>query len=58
MVNRARTNLDRAKRFQTDTLKTASKRAIRKEAEATCDLMTGNKIAEKNYKSVKKLTTK
>ena len=58
MVNRARKNLDPAKRFLTDTLKTASKRAIRKAAETTCDLMTGNKIAEKNYKSVKKLTTK
>ena len=30
----------------TDALKTASKRAIQKTAEATCDL-TGNKIADK-----------
>ena len=38
--------LDTAKKSTTDEMKTASKRAIRKTAEATCDL-TGNKIADK-----------
>ena len=38
--------LDSAKKSTTDTIKTASKRAIQKTAEATCDLI-GNKIADK-----------
>ena len=38
--------LDHAKQPPTDTLKTASQRAIQKMAEATCDLI-GNKIADK-----------
>ena len=37
--------LDTAKKFATDTLKTASKRAIQKAAEANGDLI-GNKIAD------------
>ena len=37
---------DSAKKSTTDAIKTASKRAIRKTAEATSDL-TGNKIAHK-----------
>ena len=39
--------LDHAKRSATDTLKTASKRAIQKTAEAAGDLI-GNKIADKS----------
>ena len=35
-----------AKKYTTDAIKTGSKRAIQKTAEAMCDL-TGNKIAEK-----------
>ena len=51
--------LDKAKKSTTDTIKTASKRAIQKTAEATGDLI-GNKIADKitnvsKKKSVKKL---
>ena len=38
--------LDTAKKSTTDTIKTASKRAIQKTAEATGDLI-GNKIADK-----------
>ena len=38
--------LDSAKKSTTDTIKTASKRAIQKTAEATGDLI-GNKIADK-----------
>ena len=38
--------LDKAKKFTTDTIKTASKRAIQKTAEATGDLI-GNKIADR-----------
>ena len=38
--------LDSAKKSTTNTIKTASKRAIQKTAEATGDL-TGNKIADK-----------
>ena len=40
------TLLDSAKKSTTDTIKTASKRAIQKTAEATGDLI-GNKIADK-----------
>ena len=38
--------LDSAKKFTTDAIKTASKRAIQKTAEATGDFI-GNKIANK-----------
>ena len=38
--------VDTAKKFSTDAIKTASKRAIQKTAEATGDLI-GNKIADK-----------
>ena len=38
--------LDTAKKYTTDAIKTASKRAIQKTAEATGDLI-GNKIADK-----------
>ena len=38
--------VDTAKKFATDALKTASRRAIQKTAEATGDLL-GNKIADK-----------
>ena len=38
--------LDRAKKSKTDAIKTVSKRAIQKAAEATGDLI-GNKIADK-----------
>ena len=37
--------LDNAKKPTIDAIKTASKRAIQKPAEATCDLI-GNKIAD------------
>ena len=51
--------LDTAKKSATDAI-TASKRAIQKTAEATCDLV-GNKIADKttsvSKKSTKKLPT-
>ena len=48
--------LDSAKQSTTDTIKTASKRAIQKTAEATGDLI-GNKIADKIV-SVSKKSTK
>ena len=52
--------VDTAKKPATDAIKTASKRAIQKTAEATGDLV-GNKIAEKrtsvSKKSTKKLPT-
>ena len=38
--------LDRAKKSTTDVIRTASKRAIQKKAEATGDLI-GNKVADK-----------
>ena len=51
--------IDTAKKSTTDAIKTASKRAIQKTAEATCDLI-GNKIADKitniSKKSVKELS--
>ena len=46
--------INRDKKSTTDTLKTASKRAIQKTAEATGDLI-GNKIAEKITSVSKKL---
>ena len=50
--------LNSAKKSTTDVIKTASKRAIQKTAEATRDLI-GNKIADKitshSKKSIKKL---
>ena len=48
--------VDTAKKFVTDVIKTASKRAIQKTAEATGD-MVGNKIAD-NITSVSKKSTK
>ena len=52
--------VDIAKKSATDAIKTASKRAIQKNAEATGDLV-GNKIADKitsvSKKSTKKLPT-
>ena len=48
--------LDSAKKSTTDAIKTASKRAIQKTAEATGDLI-GNKIADK-ITSVSKKSTK
>ena len=52
--------VDTAKKSATDAIKTASKRAIQKTAEATCDLI-GNKIADEitsiSKKSTKKLPT-
>ena len=52
--------VDTAKKSATDAIKTASKRAIQKTAEATSDLV-GNKIADKitsvSKKSTKKLPT-
>ena len=48
--------LDSAKKSTTDAIKTASKRAIHKTAEATGDLI-GNKIAD-NITSVSKSSTK
>ena len=52
--------VDTAKKYATDAIKTASKRAIQKTAEATGDLV-GNKIADKitnvSKKSTKKLLT-
>ena len=55
----SQTLLDSAKKSTTDAIKTASKRAIKKTAEATSDLI-GNKIADKitsvsNRKSTKEL---
>ena len=49
--------LDIANKSTTDALKTASKRAIQKTAEATGDLM-GNKIADKITSVSKKKSTK
>ena len=49
--------LDKAKKSTTDTIKTASKRAIQKRAEATGDLI-GNKIADKTTSISKKKSTK
>ena len=46
--------LDSAKKSTTDAIKTASKRAIQKTAEATNDL-TGNKIADKTNKCFDKI---
>ena len=52
--------VDTARKSATDAIKTASKRAIQKTAEATRDLV-GNKIADKitsvSKKSTKKLAT-
>ena len=52
--------IDTAKKSATDAIKTTSKRAIQKTAEATGDLV-GNKIADKitsvSKKSTKKLPT-
>ena len=48
--------LDSAKKSTTDVIKTASKRAIQKTAEATGDLI-GNKIADK-IKSFSKISAK
>ena len=52
--------VDTAKKFATNAIKTTSKRAIQKTAEATGDLV-GNKIADKitsiSKKSTKKLPT-
>ena len=48
--------LDSAKKSTTDAIKTASKRAIQKTAEATGDLM-GNKIADKITNVSKKSST-
>ena len=61
MSNKYRKKLvDTAKKSATDTIKTASKRAIQKTAEATGDLV-GKKIADKitsvSKKSIKKLPT-
>ena len=49
--------LDSAKKSTTDTIKTASKRAIQKTAEATGDLI-GNKIADKIVSASKKANKK
>ena len=46
--------LDSAKKFTTDAIKTASKRAIQKTAEGTGEL-TGNKIADKTTSVSKNL---
>ena len=45
--------LDTAKKLTTDAIKTASKKAIQKAAEATGDII-GNKIAEKRTSIYKK----
>ena len=45
--------VDRAKKSATDAIKTASKRAIQKTAQATRDLV-GNKIADKITRASKK----
>ena len=50
------TILDSAKNYTTDAIRTSSKRAIKKAAEATGDLI-GNKIANKTT-SVSKKSTK
>ena len=49
--------LDSAKKYKTDVIKTASKRAIQKTAEATGDLI-GNKTADKITRVSKKKSTK
>ena len=49
--------LDSAKKSTTDAIKTASKRAIQKTAEAIGDLI-GNKIADKIMSFSKKTSTK
>ena len=49
--------LDSAKKTTTDAIKTASKRAIKKTAETTGDLI-GNKIADKTTSVSKKKPTK
>ena len=49
--------IDSAKRSTADAIKTASKRAIQKRAEATGDLI-GNKIADKITSVSKKKSTK
>ena len=49
--------IDSAKRSTADAIKTASKRAIQKRAEATGDLI-GNKIADKITSVLKKKSTK
>ena len=49
--------LDSAKKFTTDAIKTASKRAIQKTAEATGDLI-GNKIVDKITSASMKKSTK
>ena len=47
--------LDSAKKSRTDTIKTASKRAIQRTAEATGDFI-GNKIADKQTSISKKFS--
>ena len=49
--------LDKAKKFTTDAMRIASKRAIQKTAEATGDLI-GNKIADKITSVLKKYSAK
>ena len=52
--------VDTAKKFATDAITTASKRAIQKTAEATGDLVSNNiadKITSVSKKSTKKLPT-
>ena len=49
--------VDTAKKSATDSIKTASKRAIQKTAEATGDLI-GNKVADKKTSVSKKSTKK
>ena len=49
--------IDSAKKSTADAIKTASKRAIKKRAEATSDLI-GNKIADKITSVSKKKSTK
>ena len=44
--------LDHAKQSDTEALKTASKRAIQKTSEGTCDLI-GNEIADKITRAIK-----
>ena len=54
--NYGQTLLDSAEKSTTDAIKTASKRAIQKAAEATDDLI-GNKIADKITSASKKSST-
>ena len=60
VINMERNLLIQLKKYATDAIKTAFKRAIQKTAEATGDLL-GNKIADKrtsvSKKSTKKLPT-